>query len=263
MIDPRLCNRPPIPWLSWRGFIEQGLSNVAGVTAILLAILLGILAILSRSLALWLRGTILSAIAAYAIILLPPTAQLAEWGLTTWLPADLGQPADAIVVLGRGRELNQNRARDALQLWQAGRAPLIFASGIGDAPILYRDLLQRGVPSNSLQLEACSQTTEENARFTAYLLQPQGIYRIILVSDPPHLLRSLLTFQSFGFRVIPHRSRVPEDITPRRRSLLLVREYAGLVAYALRGRYFPRDVTEVRRVAQVLSPALTPNGPRS
>lgn len=165
--------------------------------------------------------------------------------LLSILPNDSGKIADAIVVLGRGPELRNERTQVAVDLWQARRAPLIFASGFGDATPIVESLAQRGLPQQAIDGEPCSRTTEENAQFTAALLQPQGIRRILLVTDPPHILRSFLTFRSFGFEVIPHPNPLPPQINPRKTAFLLVREYFGLVSYGMLGRFSPREAPPV------------------
>jgi uncharacterized SAM-binding protein YcdF (DUF218 family) len=160
-------------------------------------------------------------------------------GLT---PNDSGQNADAIVILGRGGDLRQERVDVAAQLWQAQRAPLLFASGWGDATQIAEMLVDKGIPQPAVKGEPCSRTTEENALFTAALLQPQGIRRILLVTDAPHMLRSLLTFRSFGFEVIPSPNSLPASLPFKHKMVLLLREYAGLFGYGILGRFSPRDV---------------------
>jgi uncharacterized SAM-binding protein YcdF (DUF218 family) len=165
---------------------------------------------------------------------------LGNRSLVQFLPDDTGEPVDAIVVLGRGGELRPQRVEAALNLWRRDRAPLIFASGRGDGKEIVEALEQQGIPQSAVNGESCSRTTEENAQYTASLLKPQGVQKILLITDPPHMLRSLLTFRSFGFRVIPHPSAIPPSVDDGRLRFLLVREWIGLFGYGLRGRYFPR-----------------------
>jgi uncharacterized SAM-binding protein YcdF (DUF218 family) len=129
----------------------------------------------------------------------------------------------------------------AAQLWKANRAPLLFASGQGDAEEIAQLLEQQGIPSAAIDGEPCSRTTEENARFTATQLRPRHIQRIILVTDPPHMLRSLLTFQSLGFETIPHPNPLPAALSIEKRGLLVFREYFGLLSYELKGRFSARS----------------------
>ncbi len=75
------------------------------------------------------------------------------------------------------------------------------------------------------------------------MLQPQGIKKIILVTDPPHMLRSLLTFRNVGFEVIPHKSKVPH-LTQTRKAMMMFYEYMGLVKYGLKGEFVPQNMAK-------------------
>lgn len=163
--------------------------------------------------------------------------------LTQFLATYRGQTADAIVVLGRGIYLRDSRVTMAADLLSADRAPRVFVSGRGDALFMADMLNELGVASDKIAGEDCSITTEQNAQYTAQQLRPAGVKSIILVSDPPHLLRSQLVFRSLGFRVIPYASPLPKHVGLRRRRLLALRESVGLVGYGLMGRYWPRPVT--------------------
>jgi uncharacterized SAM-binding protein YcdF (DUF218 family) len=173
----------------------------------------------------------------------PLAIALGQQALTQFVPPDQGQPADAIVVLGRGSEMRRDRADIAADLWRQGRAPLIFASGVHDAPAMVSYLKQaQGLPTDAVDGEPCSRTTDENALFTAERLRPNAVKRIILVTDPPHMLRSRLTFQSLGYEVIPHYSPLSPKLNGRTASLLVFREYVGLAAYGAMGRLTSREV---------------------
>jgi uncharacterized SAM-binding protein YcdF (DUF218 family) len=180
----------------------------------------------------------------------PLTIALANKGLVAFLPEDAGETVDAIVVLGRGDEFRPSRVEVAAQLWKAHRAPLIFASGSGDASQLVELFKAQGIPNQALAYEECSRTTEENARLTATVLKPQGVKRILLVTDPPHMLRSLVTFRHFGFTVIPRTSPLPPDLAPRRKTQMVFYEYLGLVSYGLQGRFFLPSLPEAINLQQ-------------
>jgi uncharacterized SAM-binding protein YcdF (DUF218 family) len=173
----------------------------------------------------------------------PLTTAVANKGLVTFIPPDRGQTADAIVILGRGETFRDSRVNVAANLWESQRAPLIFASGSGDGSEIVKQLKLLGIPTEALNEEHCSQTTKENALFTASVLQPQGVKRIILVTDPPHMLRSLLTFRNVGFEVIPHKSPVPH-LTQTRKAMMMLYEYMGLVKYGLKGEFVPQNMAK-------------------
>ncbi len=176
------------------------------------------------------------------LITSPPGLALATQALTSQIPADSGANADAIVILGRGPRFMRDRVDATITLWQAQRAPHIFVSGRGDARFLVRQLLESGIPREAISGEDCSLTTEENAQFTADLLLPQNVKRILLVTDSPHMLRSQLTFESLGFEVIPYPSSVPPDLGYRERLNIVAREYGGMLSYVLKGRFGEREV---------------------
>ncbi|WOD39471.1 YdcF family protein [Nodosilinea sp. E11] len=188
----------------------------------------------------------------YGLGLSPLGGQAGAAGLTLLIPPDNGQPADAIVVLGRGGELRASRAQVAADLWRQQRAPLVFASGRGDAIEIGQMLATAGLPAPAIDGEPCSATTNENALFTAAQLQPQGVKRLILVTDPPHMARSLLTFRSLGFEVTPHPSPLPKHVNSQQQHFIVVREWVGLISYGMMGRYFSRSVEAQTPRAQAI-----------
>lgn len=182
----------------------------------------------------WLRRVQRFAIAlliSYLILISPPVVALGMAGIVSPLPPDPGVKVDAIVILGRGHEQTPARVEVAAQLWQNQRAPIIFVSGIVDAPELAEMLRKNKIPDQALIEESCSRTTWENAVFTKALLQPQGVKQILLVTDKPHLWRSLLIFQQAGFQVIPYASPLATEMTSPQRAMLLLREYFFLAIY--------------------------------
>ncbi|MGG6295552.1 YdcF family protein [Leptolyngbya sp. AN02str] len=200
------------------------------------------LVLLRRSLRRNRRVAMLLLIGGFSIVLLrsPLFVPIGNQLMVQALPPDRGQSVDAIVVLGRGLELRPQRVAAALALWQNQRAPRIFASGRGDGAEITAALQQQGIPANALAEESCSRTTEENAEFTAAVLKPKGVQSILLVTDPTHIMRSFLTFRSFGFQVVPYVSAVPEHMSVNYQRRMVVRETLSLVGYGLLGRYFPR-----------------------
>lgn len=226
--------------LTWQVF--NGLTNPAVVLPILFGLIL--LPWFVRPMP-WKRqisGVGAMALLIYALVCSPISIYLGNRLLSSTLPDDSHQSADAIVVLGRGPELRRDRVKAATDLWRAERAPLIFVSGWGDAQPLAQLLFQQGLPPEAVEGEPCSRTTEENAAFTAALLQPQGVHQILLVTDLPHMLRSLLTFRSFGFEVTPRPTLLPSRFSTRKEAFLIVREYMGLLSYGMLGRFSPRPV---------------------
>jgi uncharacterized SAM-binding protein YcdF (DUF218 family) len=232
---------PTSSWTAFTKLVSQWLMHPLWII-LGLAILLGAAQLLLRRRQRRVFNlTIASLLLIYGLAIAPPSVNLAEKALVSLLPKDSGVRADAIVILGRGSVFNPSRVELATKLWQTDRAPLIFTSGMGDSPVMLKMLEEQGIPEAVLDGEGCSQTTQENALFTVEALQPKGVKRILLITDSPHMLRSLLTFQSFGFDVTPIPSPLPKEIGRRGKATLVLREYAGLVTYGLRGRFFPSE----------------------
>ncbi|MDN4546033.1 YdcF family protein [Pseudomonas sp. C32] len=142
----------------------------------------------------------------------PPLAR-EEW-------STLGQRADAIVVLGSGREhgdvawgadqptgIGLERQRYAARLAKASGLPVLASGG-----------LHYGIPPTEAQMmaeslrddfgvtvrwqEGKSRTTWENAQFTAQLLLPQGVKRVVIVTHAAHMPRAVWSFRKAGFDVV-------------------------------------------------------------
>jgi len=246
MIDAALCARPSSQWLTLKPILASWLMNPA-LVVLMLSVLICLPWLIPRLR--WKRqfsslGVVLLVL--YFSFSFPLTVAIANKGLVELLPADSGVATQAIVVLGRGDALRPTRVEVAAELWHSHRAPLIFASGVGDAPKILQLLRAAGIPEQALAGEGCSRTTEENARFTAMALESRGIKRIVLVTDPPHMLRSLLTFRSLGFTVVPRTSPLPHDLAATRKAMIVFYEYMGLVSYGVRGRFFPQSFPEVQ-----------------
>ena len=65
------------------------------------------------------------------------------------------------------------------------------------------DSLERVYKIKAQQLETKSRTTLENALFSAKMLAPEGVKKIILVTQSYHMKRAVLLFKHAGFEVIP------------------------------------------------------------
>ncbi|OYQ63084.1 hypothetical protein B9G53_18830 [Pseudanabaena sp. SR411] len=181
----------------------------------------------------------------YLFLTSPIGVDLANHGLTFALPPDTGEKADAIIILGRGESLRSHRVEVASKLWKAQRAPQIFVSGMLDAEESISQLQNWGISKIYLSGERCSQTTEENAQFTTAVLHPQGIQKILLLTDAPHMLRSQILFQSFGFKVIAHSIPLPTNWSTNDRLGTVIREYVGLIIYRWQGRLRQRTQDEI------------------
>jgi uncharacterized SAM-binding protein YcdF (DUF218 family) len=123
-------------------------------------------------------------------------------------------PADVVIVLGGGLEADGSPGRTTLQrvragvrLWRAGIAPLVLFSGgcrragVSEAESMARVAEREGVPRDRVLLEASSQSTFENGRYSSALLRARGIARAVLVTSPSHLRRGVAVFRRAGVDV--------------------------------------------------------------
>ncbi|MCU1759345.1 YdcF family protein [Pseudomonas sp. 14P_8.1_Bac3] len=150
---------------------------------------------------------------AAAIERIPPLAH-DEW-------ATLAQRADAIVVLGSGRERGDpawgtdqptdhalERMRFAARLAKASGLPILTSGGLHygmpptEAKLMADSLLEDFGVSVRWQ-EGRSRTTWENAQMSAEVLLPQGIKRVVVVTQAWHMPRSVWSFERAGFDVVP------------------------------------------------------------
>ncbi len=212
---------------------------------------------------------------AWAVLLqwllsLPVTADLLYLGLERSPPLsqsaiDAEQP-EAIVVLGGGRDLNApeyagdtvsqrtlSRLRYAARIAKQTGLPVIPSGGnpgvVGVAEArLSRDILVNEYNVTVDEIEPQSNTTWENARYTAQLMKRLGIRKIILVTDAAHMSRALYAFERNGIEPLPaptnFQSIVSQEISPIERYLpsglavrdinYAVHEYLGLLVYRLK-----------------------------
>ena len=249
MFDSSLCDRPfsnslfTLPLLtSWShiGWRKQLLLVILVTLAIL-----GIRWLIQHKRAKrWLRNPKAILLLFGIAISVPIFFAVAPKGLVAFLASDSNATAETIVVLGRGRQFERERLDVTAELWQAKRAPRIFISGKGDALSLISQLEAKGIPSGVLDGENCSRTTAENAIFTAAILKARGMRRIILVTDEPHMLRSLLVFRAFGFAIVPHTAAVPSSLGFKGETFLAFREYMGIIGYGFQGLFLPQHSAE-------------------
>jgi uncharacterized SAM-binding protein YcdF (DUF218 family) len=115
---------------------------------------------------------------------------------------DQRRPADAIVVLGaaqyNGRPSPVLRARldHALQLYREGLAPRVVVTGgmgrgdtTSEATVARNYLLYRKVPPRAVIAQPVGRSTQASMTAVADWLEAAHLKRVILVSDPFHMLR--------------------------------------------------------------------------
>src|SRR5471032_1654574 len=142
----------------------------------------------------------------------PPLAR-EEWAM-------LAQRADAIVVLGSGRErgdlawgvdqptgVGLERERYDARLAKASGLPVLTSGGLhygtppSEAKLMADSMLDDFGVTVRWQ-EGRSRTTWENAQFSAEVLLPKGIKRVVVVTQAWHMPRAVWSFKQAGFEVV-------------------------------------------------------------
>ena len=180
---------------------------------------------------------------------------IADWLVRPLLRPDTQGSAGAIVVLGAdawepcGPSVSAvRRTFEAVDLWHAGRAPLLVMTGgpteaSRGTPVARAmgDLARRlGVPAEAILEETRSGTTRENAVRTRELLEPRGVRRVLIVTDGIHMRRAEASFAGVGFQV--ERDSVRQVCVSSSNLAMLrdaVHEYLGWLYYWYRGYFAP------------------------
>lgn len=183
---------------------------------------------------------------------------------------DGGRAPDGVVVLGGAIDPDATAARNSLEINAAGervvamlelarrypQAKIAFTGGaaslieqtLSEAPVAGDVLRQFGVAPDRIVLETGSRTTEENATFTARLVNPKPGERWLLVTSAWHMPRSIGVFRKAGFDVdaypVDWRTRGWIDASETfdtasaglARADIALHEWVGLVIYRLIGR---------------------------
>jgi uncharacterized SAM-binding protein YcdF (DUF218 family) len=185
------------------------------------------------------------------------TVPITGWLLTLaaivlWAERDVADNADVIVVLGAaqydGRPSPVLKARldHAVQLYKDGKAPHILFTGgrregdaVSEAVTGQRYSVKRGVPAKATMLESTSRTTLASMRAAAHILRTDTATvnpRVLLVSDPFHMLRLTILAQLYGMKPLPS----PTRTSPISASQRVALEYAVRESFAL-----PADIASV------------------
>lgn len=140
-------------------------------------------------------------------------------GIAVLRPDDLSK-AQAIVILAAGQRpympeyggptpnrLSLERLRYGARLARASGLPVLVSGGAPPGYVSYASVMAETLSVDfgvdPRWLEEDSLDTEGNARYTAALLKPLGIRRIVLVTHAAHMRRALAEFQLQGFEVFP------------------------------------------------------------
>ena len=123
-----------------------------------------------------------------------------------WVVSDPIERADAIIVIGDDN-FNGDRAARAAELYAAGWAPVVVASGrklrpfAGIAELIDRDLENRGVPATSvIRFPHEAENTLEEAKALSVYTRERRWHRVLLVTSNYHTRRARYIFR----KIFPH-----------------------------------------------------------
>jgi len=148
----------------------------------------------------------------------PVVADALERLVDQYPALDLDKPthAQAIVVIGGGGQRNyapeyRDSAPEYVLLERLSYCAFvarhtglpILVSGAPREAQAMQTSLTRDFQVPARWVESQSRDTFENARYTAQMLKPEGIGRIILITSSTHLWRAAHEFQDAGFEVVP------------------------------------------------------------
>src|SRR5918998_3011576 len=166
---------------------------------------------------------------------------------------DQVRPAEAIVVLGTAQyngwpgPVFQARLDCAIELWEAGYAPVVVVTGgkmpgdgYTEAEAAWAYLTDVGVPAEAIVAENAASDTWESMQGVAALLQPRDIDQVLVVSDGFHLFRARMMARDVGLQAWGS----PAEMSPIRTGgggelTYVIREAAAVVAHLWQTRVDP------------------------
>lgn len=211
------------------------------------------------------KGLIVLSFGLLAVLSVPAVSDrlLASLEQGALLPRDNRPEAQAIVVLGGGRDINApeyggdtvggaslERVRYGARLQRETGLPLLVTGGKPDGGELSEGEVMRRTLEHELGVpvrwvEGRSDNTRENAYFSRELVKGSGVETIYLVTDSWHMPRAKMIFERAGFKVVPagtgfHNAKPPTilDFLPGAGALgasaTYIHEKIGLLWYRLK-----------------------------
>jgi len=170
-------------------------------------------------------GLLVASLAALWLLSTPAFADLLQRAAQRCPPLDLSRPvkADAIVILGGGgyslwapEYAGATAGRGLLERLSYGayleritHLPVVL-SGAPQEVLAMQSALMRDYGIEVSWIDARSRDTFQNAQFSAQLLAPKKVHRILLVTSAAHEWRAMQEFRSAGFDVVPAPTEVWE-----------------------------------------------------
>jgi uncharacterized SAM-binding protein YcdF (DUF218 family) len=163
---------------------------------------------------------------------------------------DDSRTADAIVVLGAAQyngvpsPLFQRRLDHAIQLYRDGIAPVLIVTGgklpldiTTEAQTAATYAIKQGVPKAAILAEDRGMNTLESLRSVRSILHDHGLHSAVIVSNRPHMLRSLRMASDLGIEAYgsPTTTTSPAESSLGVEVEDTIHEIGGLGLYFLTG----------------------------
>ena len=160
--------------------------------------------------------------------------------------ARLSDPAtaDAAIVMGaavwgaRPSPVFAERIKHAIYLYQEGQVQAIIFTGVlgpgdrvAEAQAGKTYAVARGVPTEHIYVETASTVTHENVAQAAKIVEQQGFVRVLMVSDPIHMKRSVMTARDLRLDAYPSPTPTSRYLSWRTKLGFLVRETFWYAVY--------------------------------
>jgi uncharacterized SAM-binding protein YcdF (DUF218 family) len=155
--------------------------------------------------------------------------------------------ADAAIVLGAaawGAEPSpvfEERIKHAINLYKTGQIRIIiFTGGVGhdeqlaESVVASQYAVQRGVAAHDIYSETSSTLTYENLCGAKAIIQQEHLGRVLIVSDPLHMRRSMVIARDLGIDAYPSPTPTSRYISLPSQIEFLWGEVRPYTAYLLR-----------------------------
>lgn len=155
-------------------------------------------------------------------------------------------PADVAIVLGaavyrdRPSPVYRERINHAIELYHQGQVKaIIFTGGLGSGDEISEGeagreyALAAGIPDSAIFVENTSENTFENLANSMPILEEQGFETVLLVSDPLHMYRAVLTAEDLGLEAESSPTTTSRYRSLRTQTQFLFREIYFLAMYRI------------------------------
>ena len=189
----------------------------------------------------WLRLTLL------------PVLLVIVWGISlsidiyTYSLVTDSSPADAAIVLGAATwsaepsPVFEERIKHAINLYKTGQIKaIIFTGGMGhdeqvaESVVASQYAVQHGVAAHDIYSETSSTLTYENLCGAKVIIQQEHLGRVLIVSDPLHMRRSMMMAHDLGIDAYPSPTSTSRYISLPSKIKFLWGEVRPYTTYLLR-----------------------------